>query len=89
MVSKNLLNDNTTNSHGRRERLILLGLFFLLFIVVLISLRLGRYGMTFSDIGSALMSSGNPESMASQNSAVLFIIKLPRICLAILVGALP
>ena len=87
MENKNLLNNTTANNHNRKEPLIILGLFILLFIVILIPLGLGRYGMNFSDIISAFMSLGNPEAMANQNSAVLFVIRLPRIFLAILVGA--
>ena len=87
MENKNILNNHSVNNNGSKERFTILGLLLLLIVVILISLRLGRYGMNFSDILNAFMSLANPEAMASQNSTVLFVIRLPRIFLAILVGA--
>lgn len=80
-------NSSKGTKYGKKEHLIIFGLFVLLLVVIIVSLRLGRYGMTFSEIIAAFSALGNPEAMASQNNAVLFVIRLPRIFLAILVGA--
>ncbi len=89
----------TTNKYGKpdhslknkepRERYILPGLAVLLILTVLISLAVGRYGIPLHQMWDILHSwiTGKENPNNYEAEVVILIIRIPRILLAILVGA--
>lgn len=77
-------------SSRRKERVILITLFMILIAAVLVSLTIGRYGVPLKQIieifGQHFSSQGISETN-KEASLVLFVIRIPRILLAIMVGA--
>jgi iron complex transport system permease protein len=74
---------------SRRVGAICLGLFALLFVAVVISLRMGAYPIAISDIVTTLIQGalGRWNDIPSEYKLVIFGLRLPRIALGILVGA--
>jgi iron complex transport system permease protein len=64
-------------------------LFAVLFLVVVISLRMGAFPISVSDIVMTLVNgaAGRTEQIPSEFALVVFGLRLPRIALGILVGA--
>jgi iron complex transport system permease protein len=74
----------------RREIVVIIFLGILLLTAVFFSLMIGRFGLPFKTIIRVLAGHWSPEGIAEdilQADNVLFIIRLPRIFLTILVGA--
>lgn len=73
----------------RRVVLMCLALLFILFVVVVISLRMGAVPISVRDIVTTLFKSaiGRQDEVSSEFSLVVFGLRLPRIALGILVGA--
>ena len=86
--------DNTAaqfqKRNTQRERVILIVLFFTLIATILISLTIGRYGMPLRQIlevfAQRIAGQGVSEANKEAN-LVLFVIRIPRILLTIMVGA--
>ncbi len=72
----------------QRETLVLIGLFALLLVVVIVSVQIGRFGVSSSEmfrvVKEAFAGTLDPKD---QVAAVLFTVRLPRIGLAIVAGA--
>ncbi|MDR3160726.1 MAG: iron ABC transporter permease [Spirochaetaceae bacterium] len=71
----------------RRERLLIFTLAFLLFPAVLCSLSIGRFSMPPSMVFRVLFARLTGAEVSLQADNVIFIIRLPRIFLSMLVGA--
>jgi iron complex transport system permease protein len=74
----------------KRERLILIGLTGALLIAVVVSLTIGRYAMSPGQIAAivgARLFGGEMRQADAEANLVLFIIRVPRILLTIMVGA--
>ncbi|MGC4019063.1 MAG: iron chelate uptake ABC transporter family permease subunit [Muricomes sp.] len=83
-------NDVSTLAYRKksREHLIITGLWIALAIAAVASLAIGRFGMSLEEIFHTFekVISGQIEAN-SKEAAVLFIIRIPRIFMAILVGS--
>lgn len=73
----------------RRARVTLAALTVALAAAAVLSLSLGRFGMPWPDVLRTLWGSvtGDPAVVGSQQQAVLFAVRIPRILLAVLAGA--
>ena len=73
----------------RRIYAMCLGLLAILFVVVVISLRMGAFPISIRDIVATLFKGaiGRKDTIPSEFSLVVFGLRLPRIALGILVGA--
>ncbi len=71
-----------------RERLILAGLWIALAVAAVASLAVGRFGMSLEEIFQTFgkVISGQIETN-SKEAAVLFVIRIPRILMAVIVGS--
>ncbi|MDD3363371.1 MAG: iron ABC transporter permease [Syntrophomonas sp.] len=83
------MTDNTVNKSESRDRYILLSLGILLIVTVLISLVIGRYGISLHQMLDIIQSwiTGKENPNNHEAEVVISIIRVPRILLAILVGA--
>lgn len=80
--------DGVLRGH-RHIRVTLLTLALALIVAMLLSLSLGRYAMPWNEVVHALWGSlvGDAGVAGSQQHAVLFAVRIPRILMAVLAGA--
>ena len=73
----------------RRIFMVCVGLFVLLFVAVVISLRMGAYPISIADIVATLFNrvAGRTDQIPSEFMLVVFGLRLPRIALGVIVGA--
>lgn len=89
VVQKKIFNISNPWEH-QKNTVIFLAILSLIILVALVSLTLGEYSIPLSQIKALLIAktSATPLDAADQKAAtVLFLIRIPRIILALLVGA--
>jgi len=89
VIAENTIIQGHENSR-RKERRILIALFIILIATMLVSLTIGRYGVPLDQIFDIFMQRITGREISEANTEanlVLFIIRIPRILLTIMVGA--
>ncbi|SER26769.1 iron complex transport system permease protein [Gracilibacillus ureilyticus] len=69
-------------SHSKKDRLIMAGLFIAIIATLLISLNMGTMRVTPAEVFQTLIGNGS-----EQNQLILFDFRLPRMIIALLIGA--